>query len=101
RWRQWRRWRRRGVFHERSVNFMFGMGLGELLVVFAIALTFLGPEKIPSTARTLGRWFHEIKNSLDEVKNSFERDFTESSNIKKSDRINQKGPEAVQMEKVD
>jgi Tat protein translocase TatB subunit len=58
---------------------MFGMGFGELLVVLAIALIFLGPEKIPSTARTLGRWFHEIKSSLDEVKQSFERDLQENT----------------------
>jgi Tat protein translocase TatB subunit len=58
---------------------MFGMGFGELLVVLAIALIFLGPEKIPSTARTLGRWFHEIKSSLDEVKQSFERDLQEKT----------------------
>ena len=52
---------------------MFGMGLGEILVVLFIALIFLGPEKIPSTARTLGKWFHEIKSSLDGVREAFEK----------------------------
>lgn len=56
---------------------MFGMGFGELLVVLVIAVIFLGPDKIPETARTLGKWFHEIKSSLDEVKTSIETDLDE------------------------
>ena len=56
---------------------MFGMGFGELLVVLIIAVIFLGPDKIPETARTLGKWFHEIKSSLDEVKSSIETDLDE------------------------
>jgi len=57
---------------------MFGMGFGELLVVLVIAVIFLGPDKIPETARTLGKWFHEIKSSLDEVKTSLEADIRPS-----------------------
>ncbi|MFO1519320.1 MAG: Sec-independent protein translocase protein TatB [bacterium] len=54
------------------------MGFGELLVVLVIALIFLGPEKIPSTARTLGRWFHEIKSTVDGLQQAFEKDMTET-----------------------
>jgi Tat protein translocase TatB subunit len=57
---------------------MFGMGLGEILVVLFIALIFLGPEKIPTTARTLGKWFHEIKGSLDGIREAFEKDMKEA-----------------------
>lgn len=56
---------------------MFGLGFGELLVVLIIALVFLGPEKIPQTARTLGRWMHELKNSFEGVKDALEEDLTE------------------------
>ncbi len=62
---------------------MFGMGFGELLLVLVIAVIFLGPEKIPETARTLGKWFNEIKSSLDDVKKSFETDLTEKTPEKK------------------
>lgn len=61
---------------------MFGMGFGEILVVLVIAVIFLGPEKIPETARTLGKWFNEIKSSMDEVKKSFETDLKESPPVK-------------------
>ncbi len=50
------------------------MGFGELLVVLVIAVIFLGPDKIPETARTLGKWFNEIKSSLDDIKNSMQAD---------------------------
>lgn len=62
---------------------MFGMGFGEILVVLVIAVIFLGPEKIPETARTLGKWFHEIKSSLDDVKKSFETDLKNDDSSKK------------------
>ncbi len=61
---------------------MFGMGFGEILVVLVIAVIFLGPEKIPETARTLGKWFNEIKSSMDEVKKSFETDLKENTEVK-------------------
>ncbi len=54
---------------------MFGLGFGEILVVLLIALVFLGPEKIPETASTLGKWFYELKHSLEDVKSAFEKDF--------------------------
>ncbi|GEM_PF-2685273 len=65
---------------------MFGMGFGEMLVVLMIAVIFLGPEKIPQTARTLGKWFHELKSYVDEIKQSFETDLrdTNSSQNKNS-----------------
>lgn len=53
---------------------MFGMGFGELLVVLVIAVIFLGPDKIPETARTLGKWFNDIKSSVDEIKSSMKAD---------------------------
>ncbi len=55
---------------------MFGMGFGEILVVALVAILFLGPEKIPETAHTLGKWFHELKRSMDDLKSSFEEDVT-------------------------
>jgi len=57
---------------------MFGMGFGELVVIFLIALIFLGPEKIPSTARSLGRWLHEIRSAWEDTRSSFEKDLDDN-----------------------
>ncbi len=58
---------------------MFGLGLGELLVVLVVALIFLGPDKIPKTARTLGKWVYELKHSLDDIKDAFEKDVKQTT----------------------
>jgi sec-independent protein translocase protein TatB len=35
---------------------MFGVGFSEVLVIFALALIVLGPEKLPKLASSIGRW---------------------------------------------
>ena len=47
---------------------MFGLGTGELLVVLALALIFIGPEKLPDLATRLGKLVHQLKKTVDEIK---------------------------------
>ena len=35
---------------------MFDIGFSEVLLIFALALVVLGPDKLPGVARTVGRW---------------------------------------------
>lgn len=42
---------------------MFGMGFPELVVVFFIALIFIGPKKIPELAKGLGKGIREFQNA--------------------------------------
>src|SRR3954470_3583430 len=35
---------------------MFEVGFSELLLIFAIALVVLGPQKLPKLAQQVGRW---------------------------------------------
>ncbi len=53
---------------------MFGVGLPEILVVLAIALIFIGPQKLPDIAKALGRAFGEFKKATDDMKNSLTLD---------------------------
>lgn len=39
-------------------------GFGEILLILALALILLGPRKLPTAARSMGRIFHEMKREV-------------------------------------
>jgi Tat protein translocase TatB subunit len=43
---------------------MLGIGMGELLVIFAVALLVMGPGDLPKLARMLGRTLRYARKSL-------------------------------------
>ncbi len=47
---------------------MFGLGTGELLVVLALALIFIGPERLPQIATQLGKGVKKLKEAIDDIK---------------------------------
>ncbi len=47
---------------------MFDFGIGELVVIFAVALIVVGPKKLPEVARAIGKGLGSLKKSFDEVK---------------------------------
>ena len=47
---------------------MFGIGLSEVILIFVVALLVLGPKRLPEVAKTLGRFYREVKSTVDEVK---------------------------------
>jgi Tat protein translocase TatB subunit len=50
---------------------MFGIGMTELLVVFVIGLLVLGPKRLPSLARSLGRSLAEFRRASDDIRRDF------------------------------
>ena len=40
---------------------MFGMGMGELVVILIVALLVLGPDKIPDAAKAIGKTMRELR----------------------------------------
>jgi len=42
---------------------MFGLGMGELIVVGIIALIFIGPKKLPELAKGLGQGIKEFQKA--------------------------------------
>ena len=42
---------------------MFGLGFGELILIFLIALIFIGPKKLPELAKGLGKGIREFQNA--------------------------------------
>jgi TatA/E family protein of Tat protein translocase len=59
---------------------MFGIGMTELLVIFAIALVVLGPKKLPEIARSLGRGLAEFRRASSEMRREF-LDVSEDSRV--------------------
>ena len=55
---------------------MFGIGFPELLLIMAIALIVVGPNKLPDLARALGRGLAEFRKATNEIKESLELDDT-------------------------
>ena len=53
---------------------MFGIGLPELLLIMAVALIVVGPEKLPELAKSLGRGIAELKKAASSLKDSFEEE---------------------------
>lgn len=53
---------------------MFGMGFGEILIIAIVAVIFLGPEKLPDAMVKAAKFFKTVKNSVNDVKSSFEQE---------------------------
>ncbi|MDR3089382.1 MAG: twin-arginine translocase TatA/TatE family subunit [Desulfobulbaceae bacterium] len=47
---------------------MFGIGLPEMLVILAVALIVVGPDKLPELARSLAKGVLELRKTAESVK---------------------------------
>jgi TatA/E family protein of Tat protein translocase len=55
------------IFELNEGSHMFGLGAGELFLIFIIALLFLGPKKLPELAKGLGQAVREFQKARDEM----------------------------------
>ena len=53
---------------------MFGMGFFEILVIVAVAIIFLGPEKLPKALVDAAKFFKAVKKTMDEAKESLDKE---------------------------
>ena len=53
---------------------MFGMGMGELLVILAVALLVLGPQRLPQVASGLGKAIREFRRATRDLQEHIEVD---------------------------
>jgi sec-independent protein translocase protein TatB len=53
---------------------MFGLGMGELLVILAIALIFLGPSRLPDAASALGKAIRSFRKATRDLTDQLEVD---------------------------
>lgn len=53
---------------------IFGMGLPELALIFAVALLVFGPKKLPEIGKTLGKTIRSFQDATKEFETEFKRE---------------------------
>ena len=54
---------------------MFEFGFAEMLIIGIVALLVIGPERLPSVARTVGTYVGRIRRFVSNVRSDVEREF--------------------------
>ncbi len=53
---------------------MFGIGLPEMILILALALIVVGPDKLPDLARSIAKGIMELKKTAEGLKKNFEEE---------------------------
>jgi len=53
---------------------MFGLGLGEILIIAVLALVLIGPKRLPEAGRKIGEFYRQFRDAADTVKNTVTQD---------------------------
>lgn len=61
---------------------MFGIGLPELILILALALIVVGPDKLPDLARSVAKGIMELKKTAEGLKEQFNEDGNPLDDIK-------------------
>ncbi|REG82672.1 Sec-independent protein translocase protein TatB [Marinomonas pollencensis] len=69
---------------------MFDIGFSELLVVFVVALIILGPERLPTAAKTAGLWVRKIRRSISSVQREINAQLDQEELQQKISQTNQR-----------
>ena len=60
---------------------MFGIGLPEMLLILALALIVVGPDKLPDLARSIAKGILELKKTAEGLKESFSEETQQLTDI--------------------
>lgn len=62
---------------------MFGLGLGEILIICLFLLIFIGPKKLPELARGLGKGIREFQKASQDLKTEIMKEESQEQKIEK------------------
>jgi TatA/E family protein of Tat protein translocase len=57
--------------------FLFGVSMGEIVLIFLVVLMLFGSKTIPDLARSLGKGMNEFRKATEDIKREFEQSTTE------------------------
>jgi TatA/E family protein of Tat protein translocase len=60
--------------------FLFGVSMGEILLILLVFLMLFGSKKIPEFARSIGKGLNEFKKATDDIKKEFQETTSDISN---------------------
>lgn len=63
---------------------MFGIGLPEMILILALALIVVGPDKLPDLARSMAKGLMELKKTAEGLKASFAEEENPLNEIKEN-----------------
>jgi sec-independent protein translocase protein TatB len=75
------------------MNPLASVGTGELILILVIALIFLGPERLPEIARSVGKTIRQFRDALQGMSSEFGE---ELASVQEVTRDIQEGLQAVQ-----
>jgi sec-independent protein translocase protein TatB len=61
---------------------MFGIGMPEMILILALALIVVGPDKLPDLARSMAKGLMELKKTAEGLKASFDEEGTPLNEIR-------------------
>jgi len=53
---------------------MFGLGMGEIVVIAIVALLFLGPDRLPSAAKSIGKTIRDLRRHTRDLTSTLEKE---------------------------
>jgi sec-independent protein translocase protein TatB len=53
---------------------MFGLGMGEIVVILIVALLFVGPDKLPGAAKSIGKGIRDLRRNTRDLRDTLEKD---------------------------
>jgi sec-independent protein translocase protein TatB len=66
---------------------VFGVGVPEMVLIAVVALIFIGPERLPEAARTVGGWVREIRGLTSEAAGIWQETLQVGDSIRDSVRV--------------
>lgn len=84
---------------------MFGLGFAELVVIFLIALIFIGPKKLPELAKGLGKSIKQFQDAAkgltDQLQNTSDSQTDSTPKIADAARQDEIVPPASELDDKD